>query len=83
MRRVNVHEAKSHLSRLIGEAARGDPFGIAKAGNAMVEVVPLEPAAVDANRRFGFLQGAVWTVPDDFDTFVKDEVIAMFEGDEF
>ena len=83
MRRVNIHEAKTHLSRLVEEAARGEPFVIAKAGKAMVKVVPLEPAeAIDTSRRFTFLRNADWTIPDDFDTFMQDEIIAMFYGDE-
>jgi antitoxin (DNA-binding transcriptional repressor) of toxin-antitoxin stability system len=65
----------------VEEAARGEPFVIAKAGKPMVKVVPLEPAEVDTSRRFGFLRGEI-TVPDDFDTFMQDEIIAMFEGDE-
>ena len=82
MRRINIHEAKTHLSRLVEEAARGEPFVIAKAGKPRVKVVPLDPAEVDTSRRFGFLKDANWTVPDDFDTFMQDEIIAMFEGDE-
>ena len=82
MKKVNIHEAKTHLSRLVDEAARGEPFVIAKAGKPMVKVVPLEPAEVDTSRRFGFLRNADWTIPDDFDTFMQDEIIAMFEGDE-
>ncbi len=42
MRRVNIHQAKTHLSRLVEEAARGEPFVIAKAGKPIVKVVPLE-----------------------------------------
>ena len=41
MRRINIHEAKTHLSRLVEEAARGEAFVIAKAGKPMVKVVPL------------------------------------------
>jgi len=81
MRRVNIHEAKTHLSRLVEEAARGEPFVIAKAGKPMVKVVPLEPAEVDTSRRFNFLKGKI-TVPDDFDTFMQDEITAMFEGED-
>lgn len=81
MRSVNIHEAKTHLSRLVEEAARGEPFVIAKAGKPMVKVVPLEPAAAeDTSKRFGFLKGKI-TVPDDFDTFLQDEIIAMFYGE--
>ena len=82
MRRLNIHGAKTHLSRFVEEAARGESIIIAEAGKPMVKVVPLEPAEVDTSRRFNFLRGANWTVPDDFDTFMQDEIIAMFEGDE-
>ena len=82
MRRINIHEAKTHLSRLVEEAARGEAFVIAKAGKPMVKVVPLEPAEVDTSCRFGFLKDADWEIPDDFDTFMQDEIIAMFEGDD-
>jgi prevent-host-death family protein len=81
VRKVNIHEAKTHLSRLVEEAARGDAFVIAKAGKPMVKVVPFEPPAVDTSKRFGFLKGRI-TVPDDFDTFMQDEIIAMFEGED-
>ena len=80
MRSVNIHEAKTHLSRLVEEAVRGEAFIIAKAGKPMVKVVPLEPAEIDTSRWFGFLKDADWTVPDDFDAFMQDEIIAMFEG---
>ena len=82
MRRINIHEAKTHLSRLVEEAARGEAFVIAKAGKPMVKVVPLEPAEVDTSRRFGFLKDADREIPDDFDTFMQDEIIAMFDGDD-
>ena len=81
MRSVNIHEAKTHLSRLVDEAARREPFVIAKVGKPMVNVVPLEPKEVDTGRGFNFLRNADWTVPDDFDTFMQDEIVAMFEGD--
>ncbi len=79
MKSVNIHEAKTHLSRLVEEAARGEPFVIAKAGKPMVKVVPLESPEERAKRRVGFMDGQ-FTVPDDFDTFMQDEIIAMFEG---
>ncbi len=81
MRTVNIHEAKTHLSRLVEQAADGEGFIIAKAGKPMVKVVPLETAEHPASRRIGFLDGA-FTVPDDFDTMFADEIQAMFEGDE-
>ena len=57
MRSINIHEAKTHLSRLVEEAARGDGFIIAKAGKPMVRVVRIEPTPVDVSKRIGFLKG--------------------------
>ena len=57
MRSINIHEAKTHLSRLVEEAAKGDSFIIAKAGKPMVRVSSLEKPEVDVSKRFGFLKG--------------------------
>ncbi len=78
METVNMHEAKTHLSRLVAKAAKGEPFIIAKAGKPMVKVVPLEEKA---KSRLGFLQGQ-FQVPDDFDTMMSKEIEEMFYGDE-
>jgi prevent-host-death family protein len=80
MRTVNMHEAKTHLSKLVEQAANGEPFVIAKAGKPLVKVVPLD--APEAPRRLGFLVGIDnWVVPDDFDRMCEDEIVALFEGD--
>ena len=81
MRTVNMHEAKTHLSRLVDAAARGEPFVIAKAGKPMVKVVPLDAPADRKPSRLGGLEGQ-FTVPEDFDTMFADEIRALFEGDE-
>ena len=81
MKHVNIHEAKTHLSRLVEEAANGEPFVIAKAGKAMVKVVPLDAPEKPAPRRLGFMQGQ-FKVPDDFDRMMEDEIAAMFYGDD-
>ncbi len=81
MRTVNIHEAKTHLSRLVEQAADGEGFIIAKAGKPMVKVMPLEAQEQPAVRRIGFLDGQ-FTVPDDFDTMFADEILAMFEGED-
>jgi prevent-host-death family protein len=52
---VNMHEAKTHLSRLVEQAANGREFVIAKAGKPMVRVIPIEP--VPTARALGFLAG--------------------------
>lgn len=81
MRSVNIHEAKTHLSRLVEQAAKGEPFIIAKAGKPLVKVVPLDPAEDRATPRLGFMAGE-FTVPDDFDTMFQEEIIRMFEGED-
>ena len=83
MQTVNIHEAKTHLSRLIEKAAKGEPFIIAKAGKPLVKVVPLEEADVPKKRRIGFMKGMI-LVPDDFDTMMADEIEEIFsEGEQF
>ena len=79
MRTVNIHEAKTHLSRLVDAAAKGEPFIIAKAGKPLVKVVPIDAPA--APRRLGFMRGQ-FTVPDDFDTMYQEEIEKMFYGDD-
>jgi prevent-host-death family protein len=79
MRTVNIHEAKTHLSRLIERAANGEPFIIAKAGKPLVKVVPIDAATDGKPNRIGFMKGA-FTVPDDFDTMFQDEIEEMFYG---
>jgi prevent-host-death family protein len=81
MRKINIHEAKTHLSRLVEEAAAGDGFIIAKAGRPIAKVVPLDDKAKTASQRFDFMRGQI-KVPDDFDTMFADEIQAMFEGRE-
>lgn len=78
MKTVNIHEAKTHLSKLIKEALQGEPFLIAKSGKSLVKVTMLEQ---EPPRRLGFLEGQ-FTVPDDFDTMFVDEIRDLFEGRE-
>jgi prevent-host-death family protein len=72
---VNIHFAKTQLSRLIDAAAKGQPFIIAKAGKPLVKVVPADAPAT--MRRLGFLTGEI-SVPDDFDRMGEDAIEAMF-----
>ncbi|GLR49684.1 antitoxin [Shinella yambaruensis] len=81
MRTVNIHDAKTNLSRLVEQAAKGESFVIAKAGKPMVKVVPLEPVGEGKTSRFGFLRGEL-TVPDDFDRMGEDEIARQFSGEE-
>jgi prevent-host-death family protein len=81
MRTVNIHDAKTHLSKLVERSvAQGEAFIIAKAGKPMVKVVPLEQAE-KASPRIGFLRGQ-YKVPDNFDDLARDEIEALFEGRE-
>jgi prevent-host-death family protein len=80
MQTVNIHEAKTHLSRLVAQAARGEPFVIAKAGRPLVKVVPLDAPDSGQARRLGFLLGQI-TVPDDFDRMGSAEIDRLFGGD--
>jgi prevent-host-death family protein len=79
MRTVNIHEAKTHLSRLLDRAAKGEPFIIAKAGKPMVKVVPLETPEAGPARRLGFMAGQI-DVPDDFDRIGGAEIERLFGG---
>ena len=79
MRTVNMHEAKTHLSRLVAAAADGDPFIIARAGKPIVKVVPLHSPMPAGMRRTGFLSGQI-SVPPDFDRMASDDLTSMFEA---
>jgi prevent-host-death family protein len=81
MRTVNIHEAKTHLSRLVDRAAKGEPFIIAKAGKPLVKVVPLDAPPAGEVKRFDFMAGQI-SVPDDFDTMFTDEIEKEFYGEE-
>jgi prevent-host-death family protein len=76
---INIHEAKTQLSRLVEKAAHGEPFVIAKAGKPMVKVIPLEAPESAQQKRLGFLSGQV-VVPDDFDTIGQEDIQETFEG---
>lgn len=75
---VNIHEAKTHLSRLVEQAAGGESFVIAKAGKPMVRVTALD--APVAPQRIGFMAGEI-DVPTDFNTMGDAVIAAMFGVD--
>jgi len=79
MQTVNIHEAKTHLSKLIAKAAKGEPFIIAKAGKPMVKVTSIDTPEPKKMRRIGFGDGKS-KVPDDFDTMFSKEIEEMFYG---
>ncbi len=77
MRTINIHEAKTQLSRLVEEAAKGKPFIIAKAGRPLVKVMPLDSPAGAEVRRVGFMLGQI-AVPNDFDRMGRGEIERLF-----
>ena len=77
MESVNMHEAKTRLSQLVAQAARGEGFIIAKAGKPVVRVTAIESPEQGQQKRIGFLAGE-FTVPDDFDRMGQEEIAEMF-----
>ncbi len=76
MSTLNIHAAKTHLSRLIEEVAEGEEVVIAKAGRPVARLVPIEKSA---RRKLGVLKGRL-QIPGDFDAPLPDELIAAFEA---
>ena len=72
---VNMHEAKTQLSKLVDQAVKGEAFVIAKAGKPLVKVAALDaPAKL---QRLGFLAGEI-AVPKDFDRMGEAEIAVLF-----
>ena len=78
---VNIHEAKTHLSRLLEQAVKGEPFIIAKSGKPLVKVVPITEDDLAMQRKLGFMKGEI-LVPDDFDRMGNTEIEALFYGED-
>jgi prevent-host-death family protein len=76
---INIHKAKTHLSRLVEEAAQGKSFIIAKAGKPLVKVSPLSAEERKSGDKLGFMVGEI-SVPDDFDSLGAPEIMLLFEG---
>jgi prevent-host-death family protein len=77
METVNVHEAKTHFSRLLDRVQEGEEFVIAKAGQPVARLGPL--ARSGKRRRLGLLDGKL-KIPDDFNAPLPEGVVAAFEG---
>ncbi len=77
MQAITIHEAKTHLSRLVEQAARGEPFLIAKAGKPLVKVMALDAPEAGQQRRLGFLAG-YRAVPEDFDRMGDQDIDRLF-----
>ena len=80
MQIVNIHEAKTNLSRLVDQASKGEHFIIAKSGKPMVKVMALETPHSNQIKRIGFMAGQ-FTVPDDFDMMGSIEIENIFNGE--
>jgi len=72
---VNIHEAKTHFSKLIVDVENGREVVISRAGKPVARLVPIER---QIRRKPGGLKGQIW-IADDFDD-VDEEIVAMFEG---
>jgi prevent-host-death family protein len=77
MTTVNIHEAKTHLSRLVDEVAAGAEIIIAKAGKPMARLAPISTPV--RKKHLGLLKGKI-KVPDDFNAPLGDETLSAFEG---
>ena len=79
MQTVNIHAAKTHLSRLLEAAAAGEEIIIAKAGTPVAKLGPLAATTGRRKRRLGLLAGRV-KIPKDFDAPLPSDVLESFEG---
>ena len=79
MLKINMHEAKTQLSRLVERAVDGESFIIAKAGRPLVKVMRIDTPAVHIVKRLGFLKNQI-TIPDDFDRMGNEAIVNLFEG---
>jgi len=79
MKTVNIHEAKTQLSKLVDEASKGEPFVIAKAGKPVVKVTALGAPVGAEMKRLGFMAGQI-SVPNDFDRMGQAEIESLFSG---
>ena len=79
METVNIHQAKTHLSRLLDRVVSSGGFIIAKAGKPVAKVVPLNAPDAGKARRLGFMAGQL-RVPADFDRMGEKEIETLFGG---
>lgn len=76
---VNVHEAKTHFSKLLQRVALGEEITIARAGVPVARLVPFQ--AAQPRRQLGMDRGRIW-MADDFDGPLPDDILAAFYGEE-
>lgn len=79
METMNIHEAKTHLSRVVDRVSKGETVIIAKSGKPLVKIVPLDTPSADEKKRLNFLAGEL-EVPDDFNTMGVGDIVAAFES---
>jgi len=82
MRKVTIHEAKTHLSRLLADVERGEEIVIARASQPIARLVPVGDllGSGSPSRRDCFgIDRSGWVVPDDFDAPLPPEIHALFE----
>ena len=79
MRTVNIHEAKTHLSRLLESVVAGEEFIIAKAGHPVARLVPLK--VLKKPRQPGALAGSL-KIADDFDALLPESIASAFRGEQ-
>jgi prevent-host-death family protein len=77
MYQINIHQAKTQLSKLVEEAVQGEEIIIAKAGKPMAKLIALE-SKVQTPRKPGGLKGQIW-ISDDFDEPVSEEELALWQ----
>ena len=80
MRAINIYEAKTHLARLVRDAAAGEPFLITVEGKPMVQMTSATTTEAGTKRRVGFMAEQI-KVPNDFDRMGAKEIETLFEGE--
>jgi len=75
---VNVHEAKTHLSKLLRKVAEGEEITIARAGVPVAKLTRIEPK-LGKKRPLGMDRGKIW-IADDFDAPLPDDLLKSFYG---
>jgi prevent-host-death family protein len=79
MQSFNIHEAKTHLSKLLEKVAAGEEVIISRAGKPVAKLVPID-AKQSGKRKLGLLKGKIWIDPD-FDSPLPEDILSAFEGD--
>ncbi|ABM61564.1 type II toxin-antitoxin system Phd/YefM family antitoxin [Halorhodospira halophila] len=78
---INIHEAKTHLSRILDRVSQGESVIIARAGQPVARLSRVEAPQPGTRQRIGFLKGQI-EVPDDFDRMGDQAIIDAFHGDD-